>query len=115
MAGRRCNWSSIHRVSTFIELVTSSDYRALLDARRDALKRDAVLSATPALDFDLQGTEAQAVRFLIGAHDDSIDAYDTKWLAEDEQIARASRGQADLARPIESVGDRRRSNASAKC
>ncbi len=84
-------WSSLQLVaypsrSTFIELVTSSDYRALLDARRDALKRDAVLSATPALDFDLQGTEAQAVRFLIGARDDSIGTYDAKWLAEDEQL-----------------------------
>ena len=84
-------WSSLQLVgypsrSTFIELVTSSDYRALLDARRDALKRDAVLSATPTLDFDLQGTGAQAVRFLIGAHDDSIGKYDAKWLAEDEQL-----------------------------
>jgi len=84
-------WSSLQLVlypsrSTYIELVTSSDYRALLDARRDALKRDAVFSATPALDFDLHGTEAQAVRFLVGAHDDSIDAYDTKWLAEDDQL-----------------------------
>ncbi len=91
-------WSSLQLVlypsrSTFIELVTSSDYRALLDARRDALKRDAVLSATPALDFDLQGTEAQAVRFFVGAHDDSIDAYDTKWLAEDDKLLERHSGK----------------------
>ncbi len=91
-------WSSLQLVlypsrATFIELVTSSDYRALLDARRDALKRYTTLSATPALDFDLQGTEAQAVRLLIGAHDDSIDAYDAKWLAEDDQLLARHEGK----------------------
>ncbi len=91
-------WSSLQLVgypsrATFIELVTSSDYRALLDARRDAMKRSAVLAATPVSDFDLQGTRAQAVRFLAGAHDDSIDTYDAKWLGEDEQVLLRHGGQ----------------------
>jgi uncharacterized protein (DUF1330 family) len=91
-------WSSLQLVgypsrSTFIELVTSSDYRALLDARRAALKRDAVFAATPTVDFDLQGTGAQAVRFLIGAHDDSIAKYDSKWLVEDEQLLASHEGK----------------------
>jgi len=91
-------WSSLQLVgypsrSTYIELVTSSDYRALLDARRAALKRDAVLAATPTVDFDLQGTGAQAVRFLIGAHDDSIAKYDSKWLVEDEQLLASHAGK----------------------
>lgn len=84
-------WSTLELVgypsrSAFIELVTSSDYRTLLDARARALKRSAVLSATPAVDFDTQGTQAQAVRFLAGAHDESIGAYESKWLAEDEKL-----------------------------
>ncbi len=91
-------WSALQLVgypsrAAFIELVTSSDYRALLDVRRDALKRDAVLSATPALEFDLQGTQAQAVRFLIGAHDDSIEAFDKKWLAEETQMLARHEGK----------------------
>ncbi len=84
-------WSALQLVTypsraAFIELVTSSDYRALLDARRAALTRDAVLSATPAREFDLQGTQAQVVRFLVGARDDSIQSFDTKWLAEETQM-----------------------------
>jgi uncharacterized protein (DUF1330 family) len=84
-------WSALQLVaypsrSAFIELVTGSHYRALLGARRDGLKRGAILSATPAFDFDLQGTQAQAVRFLLGAHDDSIGTYDSKWRDEDEKV-----------------------------
>jgi uncharacterized protein (DUF1330 family) len=84
-------WSALQLVaypsrSAFIELVTSSDYRALLDARRDALKRGAILSATPTSDFDLQGTQVQAVRLLAGAHNDSIATYDRKWLGDDEKV-----------------------------
>jgi uncharacterized protein (DUF1330 family) len=91
-------WSALQLVgypsrAAFIELVTSSDYRALLDARRNALKRDAVLSATPALAFDLQGTQAQAVRFLIGARDDSIQSFDTKWLVEETQMLERHEGK----------------------
>jgi uncharacterized protein (DUF1330 family) len=92
-------WSALELVgypsrSAFIELVTSSDYRALLDARAQSLKRSAVLSATPAVDFDTQGTQAQAVRFLSGAHDDSIAVYEAKWLAEDEKLLAAHEGKS---------------------
>jgi uncharacterized protein (DUF1330 family) len=84
-------WSALELVgypsrSAFIELVTSSDYRSLLDARAQSLKRSAVLAAAPAVAFDTQGTQAQAVRFLTGAHDDSIAVYEAKWLAEDEKL-----------------------------
>jgi hypothetical protein len=92
-------WSALELVgypsrSAFIELVTSSDYRALLDARAQSLKRSAVLAATPAVDFDTQGTQAQAVRFLSGAHDDSITDYESKWLAEDEKLLAAHEGKS---------------------
>lgn len=92
------SWSALELVgypsrSAFIELVTSSDYRTLLDARAQLLKRSAVLAATPAIDFDAQGTQAQAVRFLRGAHDDSIAVYESKWLAEDEKLLAEHEGK----------------------
>jgi uncharacterized protein (DUF1330 family) len=79
--------------SAVIELVTSSDYRTLLDARDASVKRSAVLSARPEADFDTQGTQAQAVRFLAGAHDDSIDSYETKWLSQDEAMLERHAGK----------------------
>ena len=84
-------WSTLELVgypsrSAFVELVTSSDYRTLLDARDESLKRSAMLSATPVGDFDAQGTQAHAVRFLAGVHEDSIDTYDAKWLSQDEAM-----------------------------
>jgi uncharacterized protein (DUF1330 family) len=79
--------------AAFIELVTSGDYRALLDARDASVKRSAVLSARPAADFDTQGTQAQAVRFLAAAHDDSIDVYETKWLSEDDALLQRHQGK----------------------
>ncbi len=84
-------WSTIELVgypsrSEFVELVTSSDYRALLGARAESVKRSAMLAATPAFDFDTQDTQAQAVRFLTGAHDDSIDVYESKWSDQDAKI-----------------------------
>ncbi len=76
--------------SAFIELVTSSDYRALHGARAKTLKRSALFSATPGAGYDatvnVQGTQAQAVRLLAGAHGDSIDRYDAKWLGEDASM-----------------------------
>ena len=33
------------------------------------------------------------MRLLIGAHDDSIDAYDAKWLAEDDQLLARHEGK----------------------
>jgi uncharacterized protein (DUF1330 family) len=91
-------WSALELVgypsrSAFIELVTSSDYRTLLDARAQSLKRSAVLAATPAVDFDTQGTQAQAARFLSGAHDDSIAVYESKWLAEDDKLLAEHEGK----------------------
>jgi hypothetical protein len=79
--------------SAFIELVTSSDFRALQAARDRTVKRSALLAATPATDFDPQGTAVQAVRFLAGAHDDSIDRYDAKWLDEDEALLERHAGR----------------------
>ncbi len=73
--------------SAFIELVTSSDYRALGGAREKMVKRSALLSATPVAGYDAMfsplGTHAQAVRLMAGAHDDSIDRYDTQWSSQD--------------------------------
>jgi len=88
-------WSSLDIVAfpsraAFIELVTSSDYRALLGARDAAVKRAATYAAAPIEPsqnaFDPQDTQAQALRFLTGAHADSIATYDAKWLGEDAQM-----------------------------
>ncbi|HTO58975.1 MAG TPA: hypothetical protein VMJ74_14335 [Pseudomonadales bacterium] len=88
-------WSSLDLVAypsraAFIELVTSSDYRALLGARDAAVKRAATYAATPIEPsqnaFDPQDTQAQALRFMTGAHADSIATYDSKWLGEDAQM-----------------------------
>jgi len=88
-------WSALDLVAypsraAFIELVTSSDYRALLGPRDAAVARTAMFDATPIEPsqnaFDPLATQAQALRFLKGAHDDSIAVYDAKWLAEDAKM-----------------------------
>jgi uncharacterized protein (DUF1330 family) len=88
-------WSSLDLVTypsraAFTELVTSSDYRALLGARDAAVKRAAMLAATPIAPsqtaFDVGSTQTHAVRFLTGSHVDSLETYDAKWLEQDAQI-----------------------------
>jgi uncharacterized protein (DUF1330 family) len=84
-------WSSIELVgypsrAAFIELVTSSDYRALLGARDEAVKRGAMFAGTSSTQFDAQGTRVQVIRFLTAARDDSIDAFDAKWLDQEEAL-----------------------------
>jgi uncharacterized protein (DUF1330 family) len=88
-------WSSLDLVeypsrAAFIELVTSSDYRALLGARDAAAKRTAMFAATPLepsqTTFDVGDTRAHAVRFLTGSHADSIATYDAKWSDQDAQM-----------------------------
>jgi len=88
-------WSMLDLVAypsraAFIELVTSSDYRALLAARDAAVSRTAMFEATPVEPsqnaFDPLDTQAQALRLLKGAHGDSIATYDAKWSAEDAKM-----------------------------
>ena len=88
-------WSTLDLVAypsraAFIELVTSSDYRALLGARDAAVARTAMFDATPIEPaqtvFDPHDTQAQALRFLKGAHGDSIATYDAKWSGEDAKV-----------------------------
>src|SRR5262245_13176146 len=88
-------WSSLDLVTypsraAFTELVTSSDYRALLGARDAAVKRTAMLAATPIAPsqtaFEVGSTQTHAVRFLTGSHVDSIGTYDVKWLEQDARI-----------------------------
>ncbi len=100
-------WSALELVaypsrSAFIELVTSSDYRALLDARDAALKRSAVLAAIPVDSpsaavgippFDADGERAFAVRFLTGAHTDSLAIYAEKWLGQDTEMLERHEGR----------------------
>jgi hypothetical protein len=69
-----------------IELVTSSDYRALRGARNATLERAAVLAATPEAPFVDDGTNAFAVRLLVGARRDSIDSYQAEWSNQDEAV-----------------------------
>jgi len=84
-------WSSMELVgypsrAAFIELVTSSDYRALLRARTQAVERSAMFAGTSSTLFDVQGTRAQVVRFLTAARDDSIDTFDSQWLDQEEAL-----------------------------
>jgi len=88
-------WSTLDLVAypsraAFIELVTSSDYRALLGGRDAAVTRTAMFDATPVEPsqnaFDPLDTQAQALRLLKGAHADSLATYDAKWSAEDAKM-----------------------------
>jgi len=84
-------WSWVELVAypsraAVIELVTSSDYRALRAARSATLQRTAVLAATPEAPFDDDGANAHAVRLLAGTHRDSIDTYKAQWSNEDEAV-----------------------------
>jgi uncharacterized protein (DUF1330 family) len=80
--------------SAVIELVTSSDYRALLSARHAALERFAVLAATPLTTFPDADSQAgaHAVRLLAGVRDDSIERYQTEWATQDEDLLGRHRG-----------------------
>ena len=83
--------------AAFIELVTSADYRALGGVRDAAVKRGALFAAAPLLDLKagLHARESRyhVVRMFAGAHDDSIDVYATKWLAQDEQLLQHHGGE----------------------
>ena len=85
----------------FIELITSGDYRALRTVSDAAVKRSAILAATPLPDSsanapmggDAERAKFHAVRMLSAAHDDSIDVYAAKWLAQDEQMLQQHGGE----------------------
>jgi uncharacterized protein (DUF1330 family) len=92
VSGRlRDGWSWLELVAypsraAVIELVTSSEYRALRAARGETLQRSAVLAATPEAPFADDGTNAHAVRLLAGAHRDSIATYQAQWSNQDETL-----------------------------
>jgi uncharacterized protein (DUF1330 family) len=69
--------------SSVIELVTSSDYRALHAARDAATSRVALLAASPLQPFPSSAGSVCAVRFVSFAGPDSLAAYDATW-APDE-------------------------------
>lgn len=79
--------------AAFIELVTSGEYRALRKAGTAAVEHSAILAATPLLEFDAQRSRFHAVRMLAAAHDDSIDDYAAKWLAQDQQMLQRHGGE----------------------
>jgi antibiotic biosynthesis monooxygenase (ABM) superfamily enzyme len=75
-----------------IELVTSSDYRALRAARNATLERSAVLAATPEAPFANDGATAYAVRLLIAAHGDSMASYQAEWSDQDAAVLARHQG-----------------------
>jgi uncharacterized protein (DUF1330 family) len=87
----RDGWSWLELVAypsraAVIELVTSSDYRALRTARNATLERAAVLAATPEAPFADEGANAYAVRLLVGARGDSLAAYAAEWSNQDDVV-----------------------------
>jgi uncharacterized protein (DUF1330 family) len=71
--------------SAFIDLVTSSEYRALGDARSEAVVRTAVLAADPRREFEAAGN-AFVLRLVRGRRDGWRSKYESEWLAEDEGL-----------------------------
>jgi hypothetical protein len=69
-----------------IELVTTSEYRALREARNATLERAAVLAATPEAKFADGGANAYAVRLVAGVRRDSMGTYKTEWADQDESV-----------------------------
>lgn len=93
-----------------IELVTSSDYRALRGARASALKRSALFAATQAMPFTDDGASAYAVRLLAGVDRDAIASYRAQATKEDDALLARHQGQlvwrADVD-PLVVAGDQR--------
>jgi uncharacterized protein (DUF1330 family) len=71
--------------AAFIDLVTSSEYRALLEARTSTLRRGATLAAAPSQAFEGAGG-AFALRLVQGSGARWRTGYDSEWLAEDEAL-----------------------------
>jgi uncharacterized protein (DUF1330 family) len=82
------HWSRLDLVeypsrSAVIELVTSSDYRALAASRRATTTRVALLAATPLQPFAKGVGAACAVRFVAFNANSSMAAYEADWAKED--------------------------------
>jgi uncharacterized protein (DUF1330 family) len=69
--------------SAVIELVTSSDYRALAELRAASTTRVALLAATPRQPFMADAGGACVVRFVTVSSADSLAAYAANWAADD--------------------------------
>lgn len=86
----RDRWPVIVLVSypsraAFIDLVTSSEYRALLDARSADLARTVVLAGTPRGPFE-PGGASFAIRLVRGIDGDWRQVYDSTWQSEDAEL-----------------------------
>ncbi len=71
--------------AAFIDMVTSSEYRARLDARAAALGRTAVLAGSPEMPFE-EGGRFLAVRLVQGASESWRERYAEEWWNEDAAI-----------------------------
>jgi uncharacterized protein (DUF1330 family) len=69
--------------SAVIELVTSSDYRALAAAQDATTTRRALLAATPLQPFTKGGGKYCVVRFVAFDADDALAGYEARWAAGD--------------------------------
>ena len=84
--GDQWNWLQLVEYpsrSAVIELVTSSDYRALVDSRAAATTRVALLAATPMQAFESNLGQACVVRFVAVSTDDALSLYADQWSADD--------------------------------
>jgi uncharacterized protein (DUF1330 family) len=87
----RDGWSWLELVeypsrAAVIELVTSSEYRALRAARNATLERAAVLAATEETPFAGDDANSYAVRLLVGARGDSLATYAAEWSNQDDVV-----------------------------
>jgi uncharacterized protein (DUF1330 family) len=72
--------------AAYIELVTSSDYRALMPAREATARVSAVLETAQSPDFEADAPPVRAVRWLVGSHEDSLDRFEAQWLSADAAV-----------------------------
>jgi uncharacterized protein (DUF1330 family) len=78
--------------SAVIELVTSSDYRALADVQDATTTRRALLAATPLQPFAQGGGKYCVVRFVAFDADDTLARYEADWASRDAAELAQSRG-----------------------
>lgn len=71
--------------AVFIDLVTSSEYRALLDVPGAMPARSALLAGTPRSAFEPGGV-VFAMRLVRGVDDDWRKRYDAEWQSEDLEL-----------------------------
>lgn len=72
--------------ASFIDLVTSSDYRALLDARDAAISRAALYAGTPRSTFSRGHRGSYVIRFTRLDQGADYEAFDRKWDGQEREL-----------------------------